>query len=81
MKETIVKAKEAHMKAAKALMSAIRNAYPKDAVLTVKLGVATIRIKVTGHSDSWWSSPTAIYGYNVSTGKYRTFDPNNIIED
>ncbi|HBX35904.1 MAG TPA: hypothetical protein DEG76_00775 [Pseudohongiella sp.] len=67
--------------AAKALTQAIKDAHPVGSFRTVRIGRAVIEVRITGHSECWWSDPSRILGVNVETGKHRHFYPDSILID
>ncbi len=62
----------AHQNAAKAIIEAVQQAYPKGTVIDVSIhGAAKIRAEVTGHSCAWWHDPGMVTVQNVKSRKLR----------
>jgi hypothetical protein len=74
------KADEALTQAQIALMETIQAAYPIGTDVTVKIGRATLKVKITRHCTAYWSRPGDLTGKNVLTGKPRNFHYTAIIE-
>lgn len=67
-------AAHAHQLAAERLIEAVRKAYPVGSLVFIENGRhLALKIRITGHSDNWWSDPGTIYGINIRTGKRRKF--------
>ncbi|RVD77065.1 hypothetical protein [Pseudomonas koreensis] len=80
MNEKIEAAKKAYQEAAENLIEVVREVYPVGTKLNVQIGTPIITIEVTGHNGSWWYEPGQIYGFNVITGKKRSFSPSQVME-
>lgn len=80
MIKSVEQAREQVKEAQRALIAAVREAYPEGTKVLVKRGESKIRIKVTGHNSQTGQSAGVINGVDMDTGKSRTFHDLNVLE-
>lgn len=78
MNEIVRQAEMKLVEAQKGLVEAVKDAYPTDKIVTVKVGRSTFDFQVTGYC-SWWSEPGRLKGFNTRTGKTREIHHGQII--
>lgn len=72
-KQDVIEANNAIKEAQLSLIAVLKDVYPVGAKVKAKLGRSLATIEITGHSNSYWYGAGDLTGFNVKTGKVRSF--------